>query len=155
MKKNKNGFTLIEILIVVAIIAMLLAVFLPNFNLIRIRSRDQSRKAGVKAYVEALELYKLNQNPPSYPPTIPENGGIWEVGTTTYMNKTPVDPLYSVKPTEYFYRYGLNGTDSLRYYIGVCLEDETDPEGEDDSPDTTIFVESTCPSGKWYYKIEP
>lgn len=154
MNKNQNGFTLIEILIVIAIIAMLLAVLIPNFNELRRKSRDQNRKTGVKAYVEALELYKLNQNPPAYPVSINVTPGqSWEHNSVTYLNKTPKDPLYTNNPNQYFYRYSING-DSLRYFIGVCLEDASDPEGQD-SPDIAILKPESCPSKKWYYKTEP
>lgn len=154
---KRKGFTLLEIMIVISIIGIIIGVLLPNYNDLRRRGRDQARKAGVKAFAEAIELYKLNQSPPAYPASINITpGAIWQVGSTVYMNKTPKDPLYSTNPTNYFYRYGRNGSDTLRYYVGVCLETADDPDGSDD-PDGagTVFVPATCPSLKWYYKIEP
>ncbi len=46
VSRLKRGFTLLEILIVVAIIALLLAIFLPTFS----RAKRQTRRALCKAY---------------------------------------------------------------------------------------------------------
>jgi len=153
---SKQGFTLIEILIVIAIIGMIVGLLLPNFNQLRQEGRDQARKTGVKALVEALEMYKLNQSPPAYPANIPNlnTGDSWIDGEVTYLNQTPVDPLYNTDSEKFNYRYGLNGGDPQRYYVGVCLEDTADPDGRP-SPDGTIFDNSYCDSDLWYYKTEP
>lgn len=152
--KYYKGFTLIEVLVVIAVIAIIIAVLLPNFNQLRITSRDQARKTGVKALVEALELYKLNQNPPSYPDEITNLniGQSWQEGGITYLNQTPVDPLYATVPTEYFYRYSRQT--ATTYYLGVCLENEADSDGRS-SPNQVIFDDNTCDSNLWYYKTEP
>jgi prepilin-type N-terminal cleavage/methylation domain-containing protein len=159
MTKTKIGFTLIEVLIVIAIIAMIIGVLLPNFNQLRQTSRDQARKAGVKALAEALELYKNNQTYPQYPTTeylegILDSGGSWEVGEVTYLNNVPVDPLFDTDPDEFYYRYFRNTTDSLRYYVGVCLENANDPDGKP-TPDGAVFSDNECDSNLWYYKTEP
>lgn len=155
-QKSCQGFTLIEILIVIAIIGMIVGLLLPNFNQLRQESRDQSRKTGVKALVEALELYKLKQNPPSYPESIPglNEGTSWvdDDGVTTYLNQTPVDPLYDTNEDKFKYIYVRTSTQT--YYVGVCLEDASDPDGRP-SPNQTSFSDSYCDSKKWYYKTEP
>jgi prepilin-type N-terminal cleavage/methylation domain-containing protein len=155
MKHIKQGFTLIEILIVIAIIALIMGVFLPNFNEMRRKSRDQSRKAGVKAFVEALELYKINHSPPAYLSTEAFGGltpgEIWEEGGVTYMNAFPKDPLYDVDPTEFYLRY--NRTDTVSYIVAACLEDTSDPEGKTNPNPALITGE--CTSEKWYYKYTP
>lgn len=156
--KNKQGFTLIEILIVIAIIGMLVGLLLPNFNQLRQEGRDQSRKTGVKALVEALELYKLNQNPPTYPEETTLDpllniGVSWIDGTITYLNQTPVDPLYNTDPTQFKYRY--QKVNSQQYYVGVCLEDSTDPDGKALIDEINFDDEDACESAVWYYKTEP
>lgn len=152
-QKSIEGFTLIEILIVIAIIGMIVGLLLPNFNQLRQEGRDQARKAGVKALVEALEMYKLNQSPSSYPANIPNlnTGDSWIDGEITYLNQTPVDPLYDTNEDKFKYIYVR--TSPQTYYVGICLEDASDSEGRP-SPNPA-FDNSYCDSDLWYYKTEP
>ena len=54
VRKNKGGFTLIEIMIVVLIIAILLAIAIPNF----MRARETSRAKSCQANLRQLETAK-------------------------------------------------------------------------------------------------
>ena len=148
----KKGFTLIEILVVIAILGIIIGVFFPNLNEFRRRARDQRRKADIKAIVEALEMYKQNQAPETYPPDLLITPGeIWEDVRATYIKSFPRDPLFNAKSEEYYYRYVL--IDTLEYYVGACLEDETDPDGK--APPDPVFDSGHCDSNNWDYKSEP
>ncbi len=56
--REKKGFTLIEVLIVVAIIGILTAILVANYNDARKNSRDKIRKSDLKSLQLAIELYK-------------------------------------------------------------------------------------------------
>ncbi len=55
---KRKGFTLIEVLIVVAIIGILTAILVANYNEARKNSRDKVRKSDLKSLQLAIELYK-------------------------------------------------------------------------------------------------
>jgi prepilin-type N-terminal cleavage/methylation domain-containing protein len=63
--KNK-GFTLVELMVVISIVALLSAVVLSSINTARSKGRDAQRKLMAKQIQNALELYKLDNNG-SYP----------------------------------------------------------------------------------------
>ena len=71
MKKirEKNGFTLAELLIVVAIIAVLVAVAIPVFTTQLEKAREATDAANLRsAYAEAMAA-ALDPTPPAAPPT--------------------------------------------------------------------------------------
>ena len=65
MKKNNNrGFTLAELLIVVAIIAVLTAIAIPVFTAQLEKSRDATDEANIRAaYAELSAALVSNNNP--------------------------------------------------------------------------------------------
>lgn len=73
MKKNNKGFTLAELLIVVAIIGVLVAIALPTFNGQLENARQSTDLANLRSsYSEALANYLSN-------PTSPEKGSSYEM----------------------------------------------------------------------------
>lgn len=68
MTHVKNAFTLIELLIVVAIIAILAAIAVPNFLEAQTRAKVARAKADMRSVATALELYRVDNT--SYPTMI-------------------------------------------------------------------------------------
>ena len=62
MRKNNKGFTLIEMLIVVAIIAILVAVSIPMVNNSLERSREATDEANERAFKAAIMIEYLNND---------------------------------------------------------------------------------------------
>lgn len=65
MLKRKNGFTLLELLVVVSIIGILIAMIAAGFSTAQKRSRDARRRADVKAAQNGFEQYYAD-NPAGY-----------------------------------------------------------------------------------------
>ncbi|MCR4329196.1 MAG: prepilin-type N-terminal cleavage/methylation domain-containing protein [Candidatus Roizmanbacteria bacterium] len=156
---RKKGLTLIELLIVVSILSILIGLLLPNLNDVRKQARDKRRKADIAAIRQALELYKMDQNPPAYPTTTSPNpekilitpGNSWTVNSVTYMNKFPTDPLNTSAPDPYSYYYTYVNQNS--YYIGACLENPADSDRRV-APLGVSWSSTEC-TGNWYYLTQP
>jgi prepilin-type N-terminal cleavage/methylation domain-containing protein len=131
----KKGFTLIEILIVVAIIGLLASVVLVGLGAFRTRGRDARRIADLRETQNALELYYTkNQRYPIF-----TGGDSWTSLTNSLVNagigvsSISNDPLYPDRN----YRFGV-ASDNQSYVLGATLEDTSNPALKDD-PDGTIY----------------
>jgi prepilin-type N-terminal cleavage/methylation domain-containing protein len=61
MNSRQNGFTLIELMIVISIIGVLAAIAVPNFRTARERSIQRSCYANQKTIMGAIESYHLDK----------------------------------------------------------------------------------------------
>jgi len=62
MRKGEKGFTLIELMIVVAIIGILAAIAIPQFASYRQRAQDSAAKSALKNLATAQENYYAEYN---------------------------------------------------------------------------------------------
>ncbi|MBW1709809.1 MAG: prepilin-type N-terminal cleavage/methylation domain-containing protein [Deltaproteobacteria bacterium] len=62
MRKGEKGFTLIELMIVVAIIGILAAIAIPQFASYRQRAQDSAAKSALKNLATAQENYYAQNN---------------------------------------------------------------------------------------------
>lgn len=85
--KLKKGFTLVEIMIVVAIIAILAAVAIPNFLKYRADARTQSCVSNMKQLQTAAESWRTTQGDPTAVPAVSDLVG---TETTKYIRKESI-----------------------------------------------------------------
>lgn len=145
-RKLSSGFTLVELLVVIGVIALVMAVLFPNFMGFRQRARDAQRKSDLAQIQKALELYKQDQILPAYPTTGAFGpslcGQCWSSGGScsenVYMRKLPCDPVGGTTPTPYIYQLG---SDTLQFTISACLENAGDPDR--DNPTASGCTSST------------
>ncbi|MBW2622799.1 MAG: prepilin-type N-terminal cleavage/methylation domain-containing protein [Deltaproteobacteria bacterium] len=61
-QRSQKGFTLIELMIVVAIIGILAAIAIPQFNSYRRKAQDSAAKSALKNLATAQENYYATEN---------------------------------------------------------------------------------------------
>ena len=89
MKRLQKGFTLIELMIVIAIIAILAAILIPNFLHARAESQTAACEGNEKQLATALEEYAVD-NSGTYPATGAMVAGFMPA---TYISAYPTDPV--------------------------------------------------------------
>ncbi|OGK66308.1 hypothetical protein A2313_03640 [Candidatus Roizmanbacteria bacterium RIFOXYB2_FULL_41_10] len=147
---KKSGFTLMEILVVIAMIGILATIIMGTYLTSLKRGRDNRRKQDLEQVGRALELYYAQNN--TYP-TMEEV--IWGSplynpadNTRFYMKQLPVDPSDPDGDT-YNYYYNSSELDSYQsYQLYSCLENERDSSYQEYVADCGIGCGNKC-----YYGI--
>jgi prepilin-type N-terminal cleavage/methylation domain-containing protein len=121
LKNSRRGFTLIEVLVVIAIIGILSSVVLASLSIARMKSRDAKRIAELGQLALALELYfDVNQ---SYPSTTPVgySGADAAVQFLTTLNFLPPQQLPPVGSEPTYLYHGVNASgECLLEADGIC-----------------------------------
>ena len=87
LKMNKRGFTLVEIMIVVAIIGLLAAIAIPNFIRARTTAQTNACIANLKQIEGAIQVWAIDTGgPDSTSPT-------WAQIAPTYLKVQPRCPV--------------------------------------------------------------
>jgi type II secretion system protein G len=112
--EKQRGFTLIEMMIVVAIIAILVSIVVPNFIRARAQAQTAACEANLKEIATALELYETDND--QYPASGTVNSS--NTSLQPYIKQVPVDPVAG--PGLYYTYTVTNPTTGTASYVITC-----------------------------------
>ncbi len=140
MDSNKHGFTLIELIIVVAIIALIAAIAIPNLVRSRLQANEASAIQNLRAIISAEGAYHaqnseyttdfadlVNANPPfingDWVPA--KNGYLFKLGGTSDNYTVNADPeTFYITGTRGFY---CDSTGVIRAETGQSADENSPP----------------------------
>lgn len=139
MWRKGKGFTLIELMVVIAIILILALIAIPAYRNMQTRARKSRVQSDLRTLANALQMFYTDWN--QYPvqtsrSRLVENSGAGaeltgnggsinasgsisatgEVGPIVYLEKLPIDP-FATGGQSYFYYSDANGTKYVLYSI--------------------------------------
>ncbi len=128
---NRQGFSLVELIVVMVIIAMLAGIVMLNTRRSLISARQNTAKAQIKTIVDAIDSFYAEQG--RYPSN---EEGLAILAQTTpdlpepYMKDIPEDPWNRA------YEYNSPGRDNAAYEV-LCLGGDGREGGEGENKDIT------------------
>jgi type II secretion system protein G len=122
--QRQKGFTIVELLIVIVVIAILATISIVAYSGIQQRARDTIRLSDIKTLSKAIELFYADNG--NYPmsagwctqPSGAAYAAAFQAEIAPYLARFPRDPSYSGTYQDYFYR----NVGDTSYYLYAEME---------------------------------
>jgi len=165
-RTHKRAFTLIELLIVVAIIAILAAIAVPNFLEAQTRSKIARTKADMRTVATAIEEYTVDYNRPPFgdqegirrsvwPASVDREAAMAQLTTPiAYITSIPLDPF----TTKQALRFSTNKRRVYIYKVTKMFWADfagTAPNEVDQNAYNNGYVWYMNSSGPWQKNVNP
>ncbi len=115
--RHNGGFTMIELLVAAAILALLTTISVVSFRSANIKARDGKRKADISQVRSALELYRSSTGNGQYP-----SGNFSTMVSTLSSGEYLSDPLPADPTNTGTYVYVYTQTSTTSYCLCANLE---------------------------------
>jgi len=158
-----RGFTIVELLIVIVVIAILAAISIVTYNDVQTRARDTARSDTAAKIMRALESYKAIKG--VYPPTNAspsppcQNGyscslatnGTWLKGLADegFMNNSLQDPINDVDHQFVYIRPSAGQYSCDPSFGGFYVLQILGYENTANVPKSTYSADRRCPTAPW------
>ena len=167
--RKAYGFTIVELLIVIVVIAILAAITITTYSGIQQRSRDVARQSDVTTIQKALELYRMDNG--RFPVEVPNPGNsTWEISSdpgflsslSSYTSNTSFkDPRHGTAGNlGYFYHrfaagsYGCPTSMGEYYILWVrTMEAQSAPVFKTNGCDSATLLVGTYATDKKTYAV--
>lgn len=164
--QSQKAFTLIELLIVIAIIAILVTIIIAAFGGTQKKARDARRREDLDAIKKALELAKSDSIGSTwYAACSPVAATCAPSSTTpalapTYIRVVPADPsggayIYIPTPASCTYTVATNIGTCNAFEAISCIENDNTPTGDGIETKPISGPGSTCAGTKIYRVFSP
>jgi type II secretion system protein G len=154
MNKSKSGFTIVELLIVIVVIAILAAISIVAYNGIQERARFSAYQTDISSLNKAIQMYHADNGryPGSSGNVCWTNGGSGTGNfisglSPDYLTQTPTTPNWSSGANYYAYCATANGGE----YKVMRLTDGVKPLPAIESSSSNIKIDPTRPTRGWGY----
>ena len=139
LRKDSKGFTLVELMIVVAIIGILAAIAIPNFRNYQMKSKTAEAKTNIGAIRTSQESYQAENDTylgnTSYPALVMGTKTTWAAASAGNFATIGFAPSGNV-----YYSYALNGVTGR---FGIAATADLDSDAANVAAGSTYLVTGT------------
>jgi general secretion pathway protein G len=139
-RSRRPGFTLIEVMVVIVVIAVLATLVAPNVFRHVGSAKDATARSQIEMFGAALDAYRLDVG--HYPTTAEGLDALWTqpADLTTNQWRGPyIKKAVPLDPWQHAYVYRSPGTESRTGYDLLSLGADGKPGGEGDDADLTSW----------------